>query len=244
MTPQQVRLLPYQIAEGAWQMAADEVLLESAAQGHASLRFYGWTEATISLGYFQSTAECRSYPGLEDRPMVRRATGGAALVHDREVTYALALPVGPTWQKRGQSWPRQMHMGIARALAEFGVKAHLCERERKTGRALCFLHQTPDDLLIGEHKVVGSAQRKQRGAMLQHGGILLERSPYTPELPGICELAGVSATSQQLMTALLAELTQSLDWKFKREAWTEREKQRIQELITSRYGTDGWNRKR
>ncbi len=116
--PTRVRLLPYQVADGAWQMAADEVLLENAAGGQAGLRCYGWPEATLSLGYFQSAAECQAYPGLSGRPMVRRASGGETLVHDREVTYALGLPAGPPWQKRGQSWPHRMHELIARGSAD------------------------------------------------------------------------------------------------------------------------------
>ncbi len=244
MTSQQVRLFPYLVAECSWQMAADEVLLENAVEGEAALRFYAWSEATVSLGYFQSAAECQAYPGLGDRPLVRRATGGETLVHDREVTYALTLPAGPPWHKRGESWPRRMHTILAQALATLGVKAHLCQQEARKGRVLCFLHHTPDDLLIGQHKVAGSAQRKLRGAVLQHGGILLQQSPHTPELPGISELSGVAVTAELLMPAILAELTRALGWRFIAREWTDAEKERIQKLIASRYGTVGWNWKR
>lgn len=221
-------------------MAADEVLLEKAPAGQAALRFYGWTEATISLGYFQSAAECQAYPGLDDRPLVRRASGGETLVHDREVTYALAIPSSPG----RESWPQRIHLGIAQALKTFGIRAHLCERECKKGRVLCFLHHTPGDLLIDQHKVTGSAQRKSRGAMMQHGGILLAQSPFTPELPGIREITGVTVTPEQLMTALQAELSRSLGWELVPGDWTDSEKRRIQELVASRYATDEWNRKR
>lgn len=244
MMQQQVRLLPYQIAEGRWQMAADELMLENAVRGQAALRFYGWSEPTISLGYFQSAAECQAYPGLADRPLVRRATGGETLVHDREVTYALALPEGPPWQRRCECWPQRMHTLIASALTTFGVDLHLCGQESKKGRVLCFLHQTPADLMIGRHKVTGSAQRKMRGAILQHGGILLEQSPHTPELPGIRELSGVTVTPEQLMTALRAELTRALGWQLVPQEWTDGERERIEELIASRYGSDAWTHKR
>ena len=82
-------------------MASDDTLLESAAAGVASLRFYGWREPTLSLGYFQPSAPARAYPGLGGLAWVRRPTGGAALVHHHELTYALALPPGPTWQPPG-----------------------------------------------------------------------------------------------------------------------------------------------
>src|SRR5205814_9219218 len=92
------RLLPYAVADGPHNMAADEVLLESAAAGIASLRFYGWSEATLSLGYFQPERLRHEDERLTGLPYVRRPSGGATLVHHHEVTYALALPAGPPWQ--------------------------------------------------------------------------------------------------------------------------------------------------
>src|SRR5947208_968494 len=103
------RLLPFVTAAGAWQMAADEVMLEAAVEGVTSFRVYRWSEATLSLGYFQSAAARLADPLLASLPYVRRASGGAALVHDRELTYALALPTGASWQPRGESWVRRMH---------------------------------------------------------------------------------------------------------------------------------------
>src|SRR6516162_5517447 len=92
------RLLPYAVADGPHNMAADEVLLDAACAGLASLRFYGWFEPTVSLGYFQPHAA--RLPGL---PYVRRPSGGLMLVHHHEITYALALPAGAPWQG-GESW--------------------------------------------------------------------------------------------------------------------------------------------
>src|SRR5262249_20087454 len=99
-----VRLLPLEIADGATNMAADEVLLEGAVAGTAALRFYGWSEPTLSLGYFQPESERHTDAQLSPLPVVRRATGGSALVHDHELTYALALPAGFDWQPKGVSW--------------------------------------------------------------------------------------------------------------------------------------------
>src|SRR5438132_960258 len=96
-----VRLLPSTVASGPWNMAADEALLAAAVTGQASLRFYGWTEATLSLGYFQPAGPARALAGLGELAWIRRPSGGAALVHHLEITYALALPPGPAWQPRG-----------------------------------------------------------------------------------------------------------------------------------------------
>src|SRR5436190_22488839 len=111
-----IRLLPFATADGPINMAADEVMLLGAADGIASLRFYGWSPATLSLGYFQPAAVRLSDPRLATLPWVRRASGGATLVHDRELTYALALPSGLPWQSE-QSWMPRFHAIIAAAFA-------------------------------------------------------------------------------------------------------------------------------
>src|SRR5262245_5973553 len=110
-----LRLLPHETAAGAWQMAADDALLAAAAAGTASLRFYRWTTATLSLGYFQPSGPARAFAGLGGLDWVRRPTGGAALVHHHEVTYALALPPGRDWQPPGASWISRFHQLLADA---------------------------------------------------------------------------------------------------------------------------------
>src|SRR6266581_5745373 len=139
-----IRLLDLGRAVGAANMAADEVQLEAAARGVASLHCYTWSEPTLSLGYFQPAAE--RLPGL---PWVRRASGGAALVHDHELTYCLALPAGAPWQRRGESWICRFHTIIAAALKSFGVESNkLSGTEQRLGPVLCFLHHTPGDLIL------------------------------------------------------------------------------------------------
>src|SRR5205085_11240257 len=79
------RLLPYAVADGPHNMAADEVLLEAAFAGVASLRFYGWTTATVSLGYFQPERVRLDDGRLAGLPFVRRPSRGGTLVHHHEV---------------------------------------------------------------------------------------------------------------------------------------------------------------
>jgi lipoate-protein ligase A len=239
------RLLPLVEADGPWQMAADQALLESAADaGTASLRFYTWPRATLSLGYFQPEAVRHADARLAALPWVRRPSGGEALVHDREVTYALALPPGPPWQRRGESWLWRMHGAIAEALAELGVTAQVAEEDRRLGEVLCFLHQTPADLLVGGAKVVGSAQRKQRGALMQHGGTLLAASPAAPQLSGIAELTGRRLTAQEVAAAVAARFGRDTGAAVERGDWTDAERRRINELVATRYTQPAWNSKR
>src|SRR5262245_58596680 len=97
MTPH-IRLFPFATADGATNMARDEAMLESAATGNvAALRFYTWSEPTVSLGYFQQS-ESRAIPNLKSLAWVRRSTGGAAIVHHHELTYSFALPPGKEWK--------------------------------------------------------------------------------------------------------------------------------------------------
>jgi lipoate-protein ligase A len=240
------RLLPLVEADGPWQMAADQALLESAAAGAASLRFYTWPRATLSLGYFQAEAARHSDVRLEALPWVRRPSGGEALVHDREVTYALALPPGAPWQRRGESWLWRMHGVIAAALADLGVQGRPCGEgeERRLGEVLCFLHQTPADLLVDGAKVVGSAQRKQRGALMQHGGILLAASPAAPQLSGIAELTGRRLSPQAVAAAVAERFGRATGAAVEPGDWTDAERRRIDELVATRYTQAAWNRKR
>jgi lipoate-protein ligase A len=240
------RLLPFHVAEGAWNMAADEALLEAAAAGTASLRLYGWSQPTLSLGYFQSSAIARAYPRLGELAWVRRPSGGAALVHHLEVTYALALPPGPPWQKRGESWLRRMHDILRDTLAALGVAARACgdDEGKKLGEVLCFLHHTPGDLLIGNAKIVGSAQRKQRGALMQHGSVLLAASPFTPSLPGIRELTNSDLSPEALCAAVLEPFARRTGWELVPCDWSASERHRIDEIAAGKYVQLAWNGKR
>jgi lipoate-protein ligase A len=240
------RFLPFHIAPGAWNMAADDALLQTAAAGTASFRLYGWSQPTLSLGYFQSSAASRAYANLGDLAWVRRPSGGEALVHHLEATYTLALPPGAPWQKSGESWLRRMHTILAEALGALGVTVKMCgdHEEQKRGEVLCFLHHTPGDLRIGDAKVVGSAQRKQRGALMQHGSILFAASPWTPHLPGIRELAGVTLSAQTLGAAVAEQLAKQTGWQLVVSEWTPTERERIDELVAGKYSQPVWNSKR
>jgi lipoate-protein ligase A len=225
-------------------MATDEALLHSAAAGRATLRFYSWSPPTLSLGYFQSEKLRHTDPLLAALPFVRRPSGGATLVHHHEVTYALALPSGP-WQQ-GEPWPRRMHRIIVDALATLGVEGELYH---PTGSEvnevpLCFHHFAAGDVLVGRAKVVGSAQRKHRGAILQHGGILLARSEYTPSLPGIRELKGVDIAPEQVAAAVIKRWQSQGLSDVENEGLSDVETHEIKGLITHKYAAPEWNARR
>ncbi len=238
------RWLPYHEANGPWNMAADEALLEAAIADRASFRLYGWNEATLSLGYFQPARLRLDDPRISSLPWVRRPTGGQALVHHYEMTYALALPARAAWQP--VAWQERMHDWIRRALAELGVRTTglRASEERPFDGLLCFQHPTAGDLMMGAHKIVGSAQRRRRGALLQHGGILLAASPYAPHLLGIRETHGVAPDLTEFGTVLRERLECGTGWRFEASEWCAEEQQRIGQLVVERYSQPAWNAKR
>jgi lipoate-protein ligase A len=176
---------------------------------------------------------------------VRRPSGGDALDHHEELTYALALPAGSAWQSR-DACARCIHRVIAAALANLGVSTqlHVPANEPSFTGILCFRHATAGDLMIGSAKIVGSAQRKQRGALMQHGAILLAQSPHTPALPGIRELTGHDLDVAALCAALRTAFVQGTGWELHDADWSLAERQRVDALVAAKYNRDAWNRKR
>lgn len=198
---------------GAWNMAVDAVLLRSAMdQGLATLRWYRWSEPTVSLGYFQNSADVEHDVRLAGRPRVRRLSGGGALVHDQELTYSLTLPADQQLVEHPVSLYRLVHQAFVDAFAAWGAQVTFRGTTTRLDQepVLCFSRQDENDLVVSGFKVLGSAQRRRRGAILQHGGLLLRASAVTPELPGVLDLcpavpvSGLIATLSELLPSRLA----------------------------------------
>ena len=121
-------------------MAADELLQQQAAAlGQAVLRFYSWSQAAATFGYFQRYADVSEMTDL--RPLVRRSTAGGLVLHDEnEWTYSLAFPPGhPWWQlKAGESY-RCVHDWVRRAFEGCGVATERCPETRPAGPGQCFV---------------------------------------------------------------------------------------------------------
>lgn len=200
---------------GAWNMALDEVLLESAIAGDvATLRFYRWREPTASLGYFQREADFLAETRFSHLPAVRRLTGGGTLIHDQEVTYSLVLP--PVQCLIGR--PMELYDLVHNVFIEVCDRRGIALRQRGTSvhrkdePLLCFAREDEHDLVLHGRKVLGSAQRRRRGAILQHGSLVLRASPSTPEVPGVSELcpgAGLSGLEADLALRVAPVIAES-----------------------------------
>jgi lipoyl(octanoyl) transferase len=148
--------------------------------------------------------------------MVRRPTGGGAIWHHHEVTYALTVPECHPLARPSTELYRSVHAAIAGGLVELGVRAVRqgevfppgdCERSRPL---LCFTDLSPEDIVFEGIKIVGSAQRRRGGAVLQHGSILLARSAQAPELSGLCDVAGLSAVPREWSDRLFEWIPKAL----------------------------------
>src|SRR5262249_32156630 len=135
---------------------------------------------------------------------------------------------------------------IAEALAAFGVGAARCGCGHEAGRGafLCFEHQTPGDLLLAGHKVVGSAQRRRAGALLQHGSILLAASPHAPQLPGARAWAGVDVASAALAEEFTRAFARAIGWELRPADWTGPLRDRTAAITAEKYRRPAWNDRR
>ena len=175
------RYFPYAVYSGAENMAIDEALLLSMAHSEDPqpvLRFYGWNPATLSLGYAQSYHKevneeaCR----VEGSDIVRRPTGGRAVLHEYELTYSV---IAPEHNPNVAGTVVQSYLRISQALLKgfrtLGVEAEMVASEVKLQErsAVCFESPSWYELVVDGRKLVGSAQVRKEGVLLQHGSILL-----------------------------------------------------------------------
>lgn len=220
-------------------MAVDEVLLEWAAAEQAPwLRLYAWSPATLSLGYFQQSSARAAHAASSGCPAVRRLTGGGAIVHDAELTYSLVLPAGHALARRRDRLYTTVHAALVEALAELGLGARLSpanEAGPQPEPFLCFQRRSPGDVVAGSTKVAGSAQRRRRGAVLQHGSILLARSQRAPELAGIQDLLARPVAPQDLRALWLPRLATAFEMTWQEAALTPAQRLQAQELASQRY---------
>lgn len=238
---------------GPANMATDTALLESVkAGGRPVLRFYRWSRACLSFGRNQPVGRLRSRVSAPDLPfdVVRRPTGGSAVYHDRELTYAAVLPVGLLGS------PRDTYTALNRALIaglrRLGVRAETAALLPGAASAdlnlgPCFRAAAPGEVVVAGRKLVGSAQRRERRALLQHGSLLLEgdqgelRNLFVPSSPtsadpshqttvALADILGRIPPWSTLLTSLRQGFEEALGICFAPGGLSQEEQARIDEL--------------
>ncbi|MBU0755270.1 MAG: hypothetical protein KJ645_09030 [Planctomycetes bacterium] len=178
-------------------------MLKQMGEGPVVVRLYTWSPPGFSLGYFQHHKEMEKHPGIHKvgAVMTRRLTGGDAILHYNELTFSLVGQEGLSpFHGTIESSYHRIHLALAAGFESIGIHAGLREgaktithaRDRHDGR--CFYAVTRYDLVAGDQKLVGSAQRRTSGRVLHHGSIPLGPNPMTPVASDLTTLSGKSVS--------------------------------------------------
>lgn len=163
----------------AYNMALDEAIATSVRTNGAlpTLRLYGWDRQALSIGCFQKSSDLdTAYCAAHDIPVVRRPTGGRAILHGAELTYSFSVRTDQEPFSRGllDSY-KKISDAFSLALRKVGIHAEPKKRREKgnvlAGSPLCFQSSSFAEVLIDERKIVGSAQKRWADGLLQQGSI-------------------------------------------------------------------------
>lgn len=245
---QTIRLIIDAPADGPTNMARDEAILSAVGKGESpgTLRFYRWEPPTISLGYFQSIAEFEALPPpARDLAVVRRQTGGGAILHDQELTYSLTLALTHPLLSDGNASGlyEHVHSVFERLLKQWGVPVTRGPKDAPScshgGPFFCFERHSCFDLIADGKKVMGSAQRRTPLAVLQHGSLVLD-SRFDQQ-----QCATVAAYTNQRIEDHLQGVAGKIAGDSGMELGTLTEQERQSEIeFTSKYAGGEWTRKR
>ncbi|MDD5559675.1 biotin/lipoate A/B protein ligase family protein [Candidatus Methylomirabilis sp.] len=259
------RLLRMDVATGPTNMGVDEALATLCRES-ATLRFYAWEAPTLSIGYSQRSNDidpsaCRKSTVY----LVRRPTGGRAVLHRQELTYSLVLPLRPPWTKISivESY-RQINACLLRGLELLGLEVRVGRRPRPVDGALsafCFSAISQYEVLVGRKKVIGSAQRRFPTALLQQGSILLDFDPVgildllrPTERAAAADALGTVGSLREALgrlphrleveTAIRNGFAEEMGVEFVEGELRPEELRLSVELATTRYGSEDWTFRR
>lgn len=258
--------------DAASNMAIDEALLLAHEAGATPpiLRVYGWNAPTISLGYAQKTAQEVNLSTCRQRGVgiIRRPTGGRAVLHDQEVTYSLILPTAlfPETDTLTEHY-RRIGLALSAALQQLGLPVHLERGRRRQSAArlpaspACFSALARYEISVAGKKIVGSAQKRLRNSLLQHGSIPLEldrarlfqclqtaaehqtdliQEAYAT-MTAVNEVATSPISTSTIHRALQNELAAAFDIEFIHDTLQAAEQRLATELRNTKYATQSWN---
>jgi lipoate-protein ligase A len=273
----QWRLLDTGLADGFTNMAVDEALLEVfAAEGGAStLRFYAWSPPALSLGYGQSIAceidfhQCTSL-GID---IVRRPTGGRAVLHDHEVTYSVVIRADDPRVASGMlASYLTISQAMVRGLSYLGITAELVPLRRGApmpsdeASPVCFATVSSYEVAVAGRKIIGSAQRRAHDVIMQHGSIPISHNldkmhavfgsslqggrsahrelMYQAHMTSLQEAGGRAYSYAEVVAALTRGMAEIWQVNLLPGQLTAAEKERSAHLRATKYGSDSWTWRR
>ncbi|MDN9009912.1 lipoate--protein ligase family protein [Brevibacillus laterosporus] len=259
-------------------MAIDEAILTLHSQGKVppTVRFYTWNPATLSIGYFQKMEKEINIDEVKrlGLGLVRRPTGGRAVLHDAELTYSVIVSEDhPQMPKSVTEAYKVISMGLLHGFQKLGLKAEmvsLATEEEKAkynspGSSACFDSPSWYELVVEGKKVAGSAQTRQKGVILQHGSILLDMdvdllfslltfpservkermmNSFKQKAVTINEVSSRPVSLEEAIEAFYQGFAEGLGIELIPMDLTAEEQQLAKELAENRYSTDEWNFRR
>jgi len=174
-------LLDSKTSSAVYNMALDDALLDYAYDNDIPiLRFYKWIRPTLSIGYFQKADNAVNFDKIKSKnfDFIRRPTGGRAVLHDKEITYSITIPIKNIIFNLSilESYDL-LCKPIVQAINNLGIKAYISdEDESSVNSPSCFAAPTFKDIKVNGKKIIGSAQMRDKRGILQHGSILLKVS--------------------------------------------------------------------
>ena len=274
-TPATWRLLRSPLADGATNMATDEAILRAVADGAAppTLRFFGWTPPCLSLGYAQPAGEVdRERLAQFGYGLVRRPTGGRAILHTDELTYSVIAPMDEPRVRGGvvESY-QQLSAGLLAGLSHLGlsVRADKEYSAAETGPAkgpVCFEVPSNYEITVGTggqpRKLLGSAQVRKQGVVLQHGTLPLSgdigricdalvfdseaerlrvRARVHARATTVAEVIGRDVPWDEAANALAQGFAEALNLTLQAESLTPAETALAEQMRVDKYATEAWN---
>lgn len=267
----QWRLICDNPAPGAWNMAVDTAFLQVVGRGDSSpvLRLYGWQPLCLSLGYGQRLRDAdQGRIEAEGWGIVRRPTGGKAILHGRELTYSVTLPKEHELAQGDvvESY-RRISEALITALQFLGLSPQ-SERQAKGNKGLgpvCFEVPSHYEITVGGKKLIGSAQVRRREGILQHGSL-----PIYGDIAQICdalhyeteaereeakeqvrarattleEILGQQISWEQAADAMIAGFQQAFDIALVTDELTQEEHQLAEAHLHETYAHPDWLHKR
>ena len=250
------RLLTSPADCGTRNLATDQAISEQVRDGASlpTIRFYSWKSPTLSLGYAQPMSLFDT--GLARRlkiEIVRRSTGGQAILHDDELTYAIALPRTHALAKEGIIASYQLfNNAFARGLEQLGIpvtRGSWTPDAESYQDVVCFGAPSTHELATGNNKVLGSAQTRVGGVMLQHGSLPLShnsnlhdllRQPRPSPYLGLRDLIAPPPTLGALVQVFTTALADELNMSPHPGQLTNAETEIRDSLVRTRYESDCW----
>ena len=270
----QIRILrETDFRDGASNMAIDCAILEAVAQGAQppTLRLYGWAPFCLSLGYGQRARDAdEAALAMRGWGLVRRPTGGKAILHGDELTYSLSLPLEhPLAGGDIVESYRRLSVGFLVALERLGVAA---AAERQAVRApgaeagpVCFEMPSHYEISAGGRKLIGSAQLRRRGGLLQHGTLplagdlaricdvlkyadretrMMQKSRVRDRAVTLAQVLGKTPSWSEVEAAIVDGFARAFALDLAPGALSAAEAARAEELIGERFGNPDWTYKR